>query len=123
MMMKNRIRTFSRLAFLALFALAPALLGAQQGGGTVSGTVREAGSGRPVPNARVSVVGTGIVGTTPDDGTYALRAVPAGSKTIRVPALGHSASVQTVNVGAGATTTADFSLATVAVQLEQVVTT
>lgn len=120
--MKIRLRTFGWL-FLALMALMPALARAQQTQGSVSGTVREQGSGRPIANARVSVVGTSVLGTTREDGTYTLAGVPTGPQRIRVLALGHAALVQSVTVGVGAATRADFSLTPVAVQLEQVVTT
>ena len=121
--MKTMIRNFSQFVLIACVALAPAALDAQQAAGTVTGVVREQGSGHPVENARVLVVGTGIAGTTREDGTYTLVGVPSGARQIRVLALGHSASLRVITVGAGATARADFSLAAVAVQLEQVVTT
>ncbi len=117
------IRFVRQFALIALAALIPAIASAQGASGSVTGTLREQGTGRPISNARITVVGTGIVGTTREDGTYTLRAVPAGPAEIRALALGHGAQKQTVVVPANGTATVDFTLASVAVQLEQVVTT
>src|SRR6266498_1920588 len=117
------IRFVRQFALIALAALIPAIASAQGASGSVTGTLREQGTGRPISNARITVVGTGIVGTTREDGTYTLRSVPAGAAEIRALALGHAAQKQTVVVPAGGTATVDFVLASVAVQLEQVVTT
>ncbi len=120
MINSRRLRQFV-LTLLALCA--PAAIFAQQATGTVSGTLREQGTGRPIPNARVTVVGTSIAVPTRDDGTYTIRGVPAGRQEIRVLALGHAAQKQVVTVAPSGSATLDFSLAAVAVQLEQVVTT
>ena len=103
--------------------LVPALANAQGNSGTITGTAREEGSGRPIPNARVTVVGTSISVPTRDDGTFIIRGAPTGTQDIRVLALGHAAQKLSVNVPAGGTASVDFSLAPTAIQLEQVVTT
>ncbi|HVS61663.1 MAG TPA: SusC/RagA family TonB-linked outer membrane protein [Gemmatimonadaceae bacterium] len=117
------IRSVRRILIVGLSALAPMVAPAQQTTGTITGTAREQGTGRPIPNARVMVTGTSIAVPTRDDGTYILRGVPTGSVEVRVLALGHAAQKQTVTVTADGTAGADFSLAPVAVQLEQLVTT
>jgi len=117
------IRYVRQIILIAVAAVVPALAFGQQAAGTLTGVVREQGSGQPIPNARVSVVGTGIIGTSRDDGTYTLRGVPAGSVEVRVLALGHSAGKLAVTVPAGGAAKLDFTLAAVAIQLEQVVTT
>jgi len=94
-----------------------------QGTTTITGVVREEGTGRPVPNARVTVVGTGIMVPTKDDGTYVIRGAPAGAQEVRVLALGHVTQKLPVTVPAGGSATLDFSLPVTAIQLEQVVTT
>src|SRR5207247_1072568 len=104
-------------------AFSPALAIAQGTTGTVTGVAREEGTGRPIPNARITVVGTGIAVPTRDDGTYIIRGAPAGAQEIRVLALGHVTQKLPVTIPAGGTATLDFTLTVTAIQLEQVVAT
>ncbi len=120
MINSRRLRQF---VFTLLALCAPAAIFAQGATGTVTGTLREQGTGRPISNARVTVVGTSIAVPTRDDGTYTIREVPAGRQEIRVLALGHAAQKQAVTVVSGGSSSLNFTLASVAVQLEQVVTT
>ena len=78
-----------QLVSIALAVAMPALAIAQETTGTVTGTAREEGTGRPIPNARVMIVGTGIAVPTRDDGTFTIRGAPAGAQEVRVLALGH----------------------------------
>ena len=115
-----------RLRQIVSFAIAvfvPAMAIAQGTTGTITGVAREEGSGRPIPNARVTIVGTGIAVPTRDDGTYVIRGAPAGAQEVRVLALGHAAQKLAVTVPAGGSATLDFTLTPTAIQLEQVVTT
>jgi len=116
----NRLR---QIVSIAIAVAVPALAIAQGTTGTISGTAREEGTGRPIPNARVTIVGTGIAVPTRDDGSYTIRGAPAGAQEVRVLALGHVTQKLPVTVPAGGTATLDFSLAATAIQLEQVVTT
>jgi len=52
-----------------------AVAGAQ---GSLSGTVTAAGSGIPLPESRVIVVGTSLFASTGPDGKYRIARVPAG---------------------------------------------
>jgi len=115
-----RLRQF---VLLAIAVFVPALAMAQGTTGSVTGTAREEGTGRPIPNARVTVVGTSIMVPTRDDGSYVIRGAPAGAQELRVLALGHVTQKLPVTVPAGGSATLDFSLAVSAIQLEQVVTT
>ncbi|MFL5583349.1 MAG: SusC/RagA family TonB-linked outer membrane protein [Gemmatimonadaceae bacterium] len=108
---------------VAIAAFSPALAIAQGTTGTITGVAREEGTGRPIPNARVTIVGTGIVVPTRDDGSYIIRGAPAGAQEVRVLALGHVTQKLPVTVPAGGSATLDFALAVTAIQLEQVVTT
>ncbi len=108
---------------IAIAVFSPALAIAQGTTGTITGVAREEGTGRPIPNARVTIVGTGIAVPTRDDGTYTIRGAPAGAQEVRVLALGHVTQKLAVTVPAGGTATLDFALAVTAIQLEQVVTT
>jgi TonB-linked SusC/RagA family outer membrane protein len=121
--MRKTIRMFGAVLAVMLLAVAPSLASAQQSTGTITGVAREQGTGRPIPNARVTVVGTQIVVPSRDNGTFILTNVPAGAHEVRVLAIGHAAQKLPVTVPAGGSVSLDFSLAVAAVQLEQVVTT
>jgi len=114
---------FRELVTIALAVCIPALAIGQQTSGTITGVAREQGTGTPISSARVSVIGTNIMVPTRDDGTFTIRSVPAGTIEVRVLALGHAAQKQSVTVPAGGTATMEFILASVPLQLEQVVTT
>jgi TonB-linked SusC/RagA family outer membrane protein len=117
----SHLRTASHFAWLLLLLAAPPLL-AQGAGGTISGVVR-AIEARPVPEARVSVVGTSITTLTGADGRYTLRGVPNGSQVVRVNRVGYQEQKRTVLVEAAQALTADFVLQQSVVNLPEVVTT
>ena len=94
-----------------------------QDAGIITGRVIDANSNAPVPSAQIQVVGTTRGGVTGDDGRFRIAAVRAGQYQVRALRLGYQASAQTVQVTAGGTAEADFSLAPAAISLEQVVTT
>jgi len=96
---------------------------AAQGTGSITGELRQAGTGRPLPGARVTVVGTNITVPTNDNGTYVIRAVAAGRVEVRAFYLGHESQKQVVSVDGGQTARLDFSLTVVPVQLSEIVTT
>lgn len=110
------------LAF-AVAAFIPALAIAQGTTGTITGVLREEGSGRPIPNARVTIVGTGIAVPSRDDGTYIIRGAPAGAQEVRTLTLGYASQKLSVTVPADGTATLNFTLTPSAIQLAEIVTT
>ena len=95
---------------------------AQEGGtGTISGRVVDSASRQPIGSVTVAVVGTRVGGITRDDGTYTIVNVPAGNQRVRVTRIGYTAREQEVTIATGGTTTLNFTLNTVATQLNQVV--
>jgi TonB-linked SusC/RagA family outer membrane protein len=106
---------------LGLLTGIAATAAAQQG--TISGRVTETGTGRPVADARVIVVGTSLFATTNSEGRYAIRGVPAGTANVRVLRVGFAELRRPATVVAGETATLDFALQEVAVRLQEVVTT
>lgn len=94
-----------------------------QATGTIEGRITAAGTGRPVADVRVEVVGTTLVATTDADGRYVLRDVPAGSQTVRTTAIGYSRMEGTVTVTAGQTVSLNFALNRAVIQLDEVVVT
>ena len=107
------------LTLLLLVAI-PSVVHAQAG--SIAGRVTEDKSGRPVEQAQVNIVGTTIGSLTNSEGRYSLRGLRAGAYQVRVLRVGFAESKQNVTVTDQAAT-ANFSLVTVAVSLEPVVTT
>ena len=110
---------FTGLAFLCLPLSS---LEAQQTG-SVTGTVTDVASLRPVSDARVFVPGTALQTFTDDDGRYSLSGVPVGEVEVRLDRLGYAPAARTVQLEAGETLTADFSVSVSAVALDALVVT
>lgn len=109
------------LLLAAALAFVPGLAAAQQG--SVTGTVTDGSSMRPLDAVQVYVPGTSLGTLTNSSGRYLLLNVPAGEVTIRVERVGYGQTEQTVNVAAGQTAALDFTLSTSAVQLDELVIT
>jgi TonB-dependent starch-binding outer membrane protein SusC len=97
----------------------PAVISAQTG--TITGRVTDRGTQAPIADVQIVIVGTQNGTRTNDAGEYRLPNVPAGSVRVRALRLGYAAVVDTVNVSAGQTATADFALTVSAARLDQVV--
>jgi TonB-linked SusC/RagA family outer membrane protein len=113
----------SFLSFLTLAALAGAVPVQAQETGRIMGTVRAAETQRPLSGAQVFIQGTRIGGLTNNEGRYLILNVPAGTHEVRVTIIGYSPGSLSVNVDAGGTATADFTLGETAVSLEGIVVT
>jgi hypothetical protein len=101
---------------LALAALLLSLLlppaAAAQGTGQIAGRVLDSSTGRPLPGARVSVLGTPAAAIAAVDGRYALRGVALGEHTVTASLLGHATKTVTgVRVAAGGAAALDLTLA------------
>lgn len=96
---------------------------AQQDAGVVRGRVTEAGSGRPIPDAQVSVDGRAAGALTGVDGGFTIARVPSGTRTIRVRRIGFESVERAVVVAPRAETRLDVSLTAAASVLQQVVVT
>lgn len=109
------------LASLFAAAFLPALARGQQSG-MVTGRVVERGTLKPIPDAVVIIVGTGIAVRTNQDGVYRLSGVAQGPLQLRATRIGYAAGLQSVTVGAAGNDAVDFQLGQVATQLDVVVT-
>jgi TonB-linked SusC/RagA family outer membrane protein len=114
-------RSFVPFILAAALALAgPAF--AQGTVSTVSGTVRERGSERPLAGVQVRVAGTQRGGATDAAGHYRIAGVPLGTIQLVAQELGYAPQSRTITLGvAGATE--DFTLAQTVTTLDQVVVT
>lgn len=76
--------------------------------GTISGTVRDAGTSAPISGAHVA---DGVRSATTDgNGVYTLPDVPVGVVTLTASAVGYQSASQSVTVTEGVVSLADFSL-------------
>ena len=115
-------RYWSRLVMLGL-VLGATRLGAQRPTGTITVTVTEAGSERPISTAQVSIPSTRQGGQVNDAGVVTIRNVAVGNATVRVQMIGYEPVEKLVAVTANATTNVAVTLNRTAVTLSDVVIT
>ncbi|MEO8334343.1 MAG: SusC/RagA family TonB-linked outer membrane protein [bacterium] len=102
------------------FVSAPAIA---QSTGTISGTVTDRQSQRPLPNVQVRVVGSGRGAQTDEAGAYRIANVPTGAVQIAVQRIGYGPVSKAAVVGTGGSTTVDFAMAVAATTLDVVTVT
>ena len=91
--------------------------------GTITGRVTAQGTGEPLQEARVVLVGTSLFTTAAADGRYTLRNAPSGAAVVRVIRVGYAEIKKSIVVSSAQTVSLDFVLAPVVVKLAEVVTT
>lgn len=96
---------------------------AAQDRGAVTGQVVNATTQAPLAGVQVVVAGTALGTVTNQQGRFLVANVPTGQREVRASVIGYSRGTLTVNVGAGQTVNADFSLEPSVVLLEGVVAT
>ncbi len=97
-------------AIVALHASIRAQESASARPGVVEGRVVDAGTGDPLPGAKVVVTGSSAETSTDRDGTFRLGAVPAGSQTVVVTYLGWKEAAVEVTLASGATQHVDVRM-------------
>src|SRR5439155_14645488 len=97
------------VAVATLLIGSPGVAAAQQG--TITGVVTDQLNNSPVAGARVILGNTNRTGLTNASGRYTLAALPAGAYELRVIAVGFGSLTRGVQLEAGGTATADFTLA------------
>lgn len=121
-MLFGPLRRVLALVFVVAAATAPTVARAQQTG-LITGTVIDRATQRPIGDAQVVIVGTQQIGRTGEDGRFRIAGVPSGTYQLRAIRIGYASLVQPVTVVGGSATPTQFSLATAAVKLDEVVTT
>ena len=116
----NRRKILGVIAALAVVTAA-GRLNAQNT--TITGRVTAAGTGQPLGDARVLVIGSTIATNTSEDGKFTLRNVAAGTAQLQVLRVGFQSMKKSVAVTAGQAATADFVLTVAVAQLDEIVTT
>src|SRR5205814_1634671 len=92
-------------------------------GGTVTGGVTEAKSGKGVPNVSVVLAGTRWRASTGEDGAYRLLDVTAGTYTLTASRIGYAKQSQSVSVAAGQEMAVDLVLQVAPTTLDEIVVT
>jgi len=78
--------------------------------GIISGTVKDAKTGDPLPGANVYLDGTAIGAVSNLDGQYQIKQVPAGSYTLKVTFIGYKRKEMAVQLLPGETQKLDLAL-------------
>ncbi|MGQ0712301.1 MAG: SusC/RagA family TonB-linked outer membrane protein [Gemmatimonadaceae bacterium] len=122
--MRLSVFTRSSLSLVALLAaaLAPQRLAAQATG-AIGGLVVDSTNRQPIPGVAISIPGTGHGTITDEAGRFSMRAVPAGTVTLRAQRLGYGPTEQTISVVSDQTAVANFTMAPIARVLAEVVAT
>lgn len=92
-------------------------------GGKISGVVKSAETGEPLPGATVTIVGRDIGTSTDLDGEFYLINLPVGDYDILVSLIGYQKEIRSeVKVLLDLTTPIEFELTSVPVEIDEVVT-
>jgi TonB-linked SusC/RagA family outer membrane protein len=111
-----------RFLAVAIALMAPGIASAQETA-TVHGVVRDASTGTPVQDARLSIVGTNLQSTTDVRGAFRITGIRPGSVTMQVRRIGYKGADIPLTVAAGQTIESNPQLTTSAIALEEVVVT
>jgi TonB-dependent starch-binding outer membrane protein SusC len=116
----NRLRW--PIAMLFAMALIPAAASAQARG-TVTGSVVDAATQRPLSGAQITIAGTQLGTLTNQQGRFLIPNVPVGPQQVRAVLIGFGQATQPVTVVEGETATVNLQLRETAVALEGVIVT
>jgi iron complex outermembrane receptor protein len=112
------------LALIAATLVPVRALRAQAGTGSFAGSITDSLSGRPVPEARVQVVGTQRTTVTGADGAFRILGLTAGQYDLRINAIGYAGGVVVgATIADGQVTTLSVGLRKMAIELPGVVVT
>ena len=89
--------------------------------GTLRGTVTAAGTGTALSGAQVSLPDLSLGANAGPTGSYQINDIPAGTHEVMVVLLGYGTQRSQVTIADGQTAELDFSLSTVALELEGLV--
>lgn len=86
--------------------------------GTITGRVIEKGTGDPLESARVVLVGTSLTTSTERDGSFTLRAVPAGDHLLMASYTGFTSASQSVQTQGGRDASVRLELSSGVVEMD-----
>ena len=96
-------RILGRVCFALLGFFLAGLASAQESGGTISGTVVDATTGKYLEGAEVTIDGSALRAVTSRDGTFTISGVPAGPRTVAIAYPGLESKSASVTVQSGQT--------------------
>ena len=111
------LRRRAAVMFASLLVAVTVSSAAQAQMGGMQGTVLEAATNAPIPNATVSVLGTAQAVRTDEQGRFDLMGISGGRYEVEARRLGSTTNRQTVFVRAGEVSEISFKLSAVAVSL------
>ncbi|HKA60594.1 MAG TPA: TonB-dependent receptor [Gemmatimonadales bacterium] len=117
----NHLQRWALLAFSLAVMYPPSA--SAQGTASVTGRVVDSTVAQAIAGARVTLVGLPNGTVTDRDGRYLLQGLAAGPVTVRVQRIGFAAAEANVTLVEGGSVTQDFTLASVATVLSEVVVT
>ena len=119
-----KILRLSLLPVVVGLALAiPESPAAAQQTGTLTGTVVDATSARPLESAQVYIPALNMGGLSNQQGRFLILNVPAGTHEVSVELIGYTPDTQEVTVQAGQTANVEFQLNSTALRLQELVVT
>lgn len=95
----------------------------QQGKGTVSGTVVDSSSGKPVQGVAVHLIGGDVRAITDENGVFTLQGVLLGERSISFRLLGYASVQRSVKIAGGSGAVLKVMLRPTATTLGEIVTT
>ena len=119
--MRREVIFLNLLSLLAVFASSAVI--AQGEEATLTGTVKDAQSGDPLPGAIVQVQNSGLGASTDLDGKFIIHNVPPGLRTLHVIYVGYRENDLTIAVKQGENDKQEFRLAAIGIEGEEVVVT
>jgi TonB-dependent SusC/RagA subfamily outer membrane receptor len=121
--MTRRCHAIELVLFAALAAGALSTPAHAQQTGSVTGTVTNLATGRPISGVQVHVEGTTLGTLTAANGQYALTNVPVGEVTVVADMIGYGRESRTVTVTPGTAATLNFEVNERAISLGEIVVT
>ncbi|RMG34879.1 MAG: carboxypeptidase-like regulatory domain-containing protein, partial [Methanobacteriota archaeon] len=89
--------------------------------GKITGVVKDAETGEPLPGVNVVIQGTSLGASTDLDGSYFILNIPPGNYTVTAQMVGYATvNMEDVRVNAGRTTVLNFSLKSQLLQGEEI---
>jgi TonB-dependent receptor len=113
------------MLLLVVLHLCPFITSKAEPSVTLTGTVRDANTGEPLPGANILLVGTGSGASTDLNGRYTIRGIAAGEYPVKVSFVGYQTleSKLTVTPGASGSLARDFRLNPMTIEGETIVVT
>jgi len=120
---RSAVRWSIALSMFWVWASVTAPEAAGQAQASLRGSVVEAGSGRPLSGAQISIVGSQRGGISDARGQFTIANIPAGDQVVRVQFIGLRTVESTVTFVAGETAVVDFQLSPAPIGLDDIVVT